>query len=56
MNYRLEKATEMLENRELAISEIGLTVWFHDVSHFYKALTAKYGMPPKKYRDENYGV
>ncbi|MBQ8409071.1 MAG: AraC family transcriptional regulator [Clostridia bacterium] len=55
MNYRLNRAVEMLENCDLSISEIGILVGFHDVSHFYKAFTAKYGMPPKKYRSEHYG-
>lgn len=50
MNYRLEKAAEMLENQELPISEIGVSVGFHDTSHFYKAFSAKFGMPPKKYQ------
>ena len=53
MNYRLEKACAMLKNPELSIAEIGLTVGFHDLSHFYKAFTAKYGIPPKKYRMRN---
>ncbi len=54
MNYRLEKAAEMLENRELPISEVGVSVGFHDTSHFYKAFSAKFGMPPKKYQTANY--
>ena len=56
MNYRLKKATQMLENQELSFSRIGLTVGFHDVSHFYKAFVAKYGMTPKKYRTERYST
>lgn len=54
INYRLEKAVEMLENPELPISEIGLSVGFHDTSHFYKVFSAKYSMPPKKYRETYY--
>ncbi|MBE6577965.1 MAG: AraC family transcriptional regulator [Ruminococcaceae bacterium] len=50
-NHRLGRAVEMLENEELSIFDIGMSVGFHDVSHFYKAFTAKYGMPPKKYRE-----
>ncbi len=50
-DLRLGRAVEMLENKELSISEIGMSVGFHDASHFYKAFTAKYGMPPKKYRE-----
>ena len=54
ITYRLEKSVEMLENHELPIAEIGLGVGFHDASHFYKAFSAKYGMPPKKYRETYY--
>ena len=50
--YRLGRAVEMLENKELSILDIGMSVGFHDASHFYKAFTAKYKMPPKKYREK----
>lgn len=52
MNYRLQRAAEMLENHTLSISKIALSSGFHDVSHFYRAFSAKYGMPPKKYREQ----
>ncbi len=55
MNYRLEKAAQMLEHQELPISEIGMSVGFHDTAHFYKAFGAKFGMPPKKYQLIHYG-
>jgi transcriptional regulator GlxA family with amidase domain len=55
MEYRLSKAIEMMENKDLSVSSIGMNVGFHDVSHFYKAFSAKYGMPPKKYREKTYG-
>ena len=54
-DYRLGRAVEMLENNELSIFDIGMSVGFHDVSHFYKSFTAKYGMPPKKYREQLHG-
>lgn len=54
LNIRLEKAAEMLENRDLSIAEIGGAVGFHDTSHFYKVFSAKYGMPPRKYRETYY--
>ena len=53
-NYRLERGAEMLENRELSISEIALSVGFCDASHFYKAFSSKFGMTPKKYRELRY--
>ena len=55
LNYRLDKAVEMLENRDLPISQIGIRVGFHDTSHFYKAFTARFGMLPKRFRQEKYG-
>ena len=54
IEHRLGRATEMLGNREVSIFDIAMSVGFHDVSHFYKAFTAKYGMSPKKYREEKY--
>jgi len=54
MNFRLEKAAEMLENHDLSIAEIAGCVGFCDTPHFYKAFSAKYGMPPKKYRETYY--
>ena len=55
LNYRLDKAVEMLENGDLSISQIGIGVGFHDTSHFYKAFTARFGMLPKRFRQEKYG-
>lgn len=51
MRYRLERAAEQLKTAELSIAEIGIGVGFHDVSHFYKAFSKKYGMSPKQYRE-----
>lgn len=52
--YRLEKAVEMMENQQLSISEIALSTGFYDVSHFYRAFTEQYGIPPKEYRFKKY--
>ena len=56
MRCRLERAAEMLENRELSVSEIGYFVGFYDTSHFYRAFSAKFGKTPQKYREERYGA
>ena len=53
-DYRLSKAVELLENKNISINETGLSVGFHDVAHFYKAFSGKYGMSPKKYRSLKY--
>lgn len=49
--YRLVMAAKMLENEKLSINEIALSVGFHDMAHFYKVFTPKYGMSPRKYRE-----
>lgn len=54
-DYRLTKAVEMLENENISINEAGISAGFHDVAHFYKAFSGKYGMSPKKYRSLKYG-
>ena len=54
LNYRLDKAAEMLENKALSVAKISLAVGFYDVSHFYKAFLARFGMPPKKYSTQKY--
>jgi transcriptional regulator GlxA family with amidase domain len=55
INYRLDKAVEMLEDRDLSMLKISMSVGFHDISHFYKAFTARFGKPPKQIRREKYG-
>ena len=54
--YRLRMAVKLLENMNLTINEVALSVGFHDVAHFYKAFSAKYNMTPKKYRITNYNL
>lgn len=53
--YRLKKAAEMLENKELSINEISLSVGFKDTAYFYKVFTKMYKTTPKKYREKVYG-
>ena len=54
VNYRLDMASQMLEKKDVSISEIGVSVGFHDASHFYKSFSKKFGMTPKRYREEKY--
>ena len=49
--YRLSKAATALEDSRQSISDVALSSGFSDLSHFYKAFSAKYGMTPKKYRE-----
>lgn len=53
--YRLIKSVEMMENYDISIGEIALSTGFYDVSHYYRAFSAKYGKPPKVFRNQLYG-
>ena len=53
-NETIVRAAEMLENHDLSIAEKAGCVGFCDTPHIYKAFSAKYGMPPKKYRETYY--
>ena len=52
--YRLLKSVEMMENYDVSIGEIALSTGFYDVSHYYRAFSAKYGESPKMYRTKLY--
>ena len=52
-NYRLLKASEMLKDDALSISEISSSVGYKDVTYFYKVFIKKFGVTPKKYREKN---
>lgn len=54
LDYRLKKSIEIMENKELSINEIADLTGFYDVSHFYKAFSEKYGVTPKKFRQQMY--
>ncbi len=49
--YRLSIAASLLANGKQSISQTAFLAGFQDLSHFYKAFSAKYGMTPKKYRE-----
>lgn len=55
MNYKIEKAAEMLEDHDVALSEVALNTGFCDLSHLHKAFKARYGITPKKYRIQKCG-
>lgn len=48
---RLEKATELLRNHHLNISEIAFKCAFNDLGHFSKCFRAKYNCSPSEYRE-----
>ncbi len=52
--FRIIKATELLENESLAISEIVYKVGFQNYSHFIKVFKLFYnGISPKVFREQN---
>ena len=53
INYRIDKATEMLQNPNASVSDIAYTVGFHDPSYFTRIFRRIVGMSPSCYREEN---
>jgi len=51
LNIRLEKAKELLKEKNLNIENISEMVGFKDSSYFSKSFKQKYGMAPHYYRD-----
>lgn len=51
-NARLEKATHLLTDGDMTISEIASETGFSDQSYFSKVFSAKYGIPPSEYRTD----
>ena len=58
MNYakkiRIDRAKVLLLTTNQSILDIGLTLGFHDQSHFYKTFKKFTGMSPSQYRNTNY--
>lgn len=50
IEYRLQKASELLKNTDLNITEIGTRCGFVDMSYFTRMFKRSYGCTPKKYR------
>ncbi len=51
-NYRLKKAVEMMENKQLTLPNIALSTGFYDYSYFSKQFIKKYNKSPGAYRRE----
>lgn len=50
IQYRLQKATNLLKDATLNVTEISEIVGFNNVTHFIQAFKKVYGISPKKYR------
>lgn len=48
-SYRLEQAAKRFSSGEQNILDAALGVGFHNLSYFYRAFRAKYGMTPKEF-------
>ena len=48
-SYRLEQAAWRFSAGEQSILDVALSVGFHNLSYFYRAFRAKYGMTPKDF-------
>ena len=49
-SVRLEKATSLLANKSLMLTEIAFECGFSDQSHFIRCFKQKYGVTPNQYR------
>lgn len=52
---RIDRAKVLLLTTDSSILEIGLTLGFHDQSHFYKVFKQFTGVSPSEYRNKNFG-
>ena len=50
-DQRLDKASELLRNIELSISEIAYKCAFNDLAHFSKSFRSRFNCTPKEYRE-----
>jgi len=51
-NLRLEKAVELFKKRECSITDVSLSVGFHNLSYFHRAFKKKYHMTPLSFINE----
>lgn len=49
---RLNTAAFLLNNTDLTISDIGLSVGYDNLSYFHRIFRKKFGLSPKNYRDK----
>lgn len=50
INYRLQKASDLLVNEPAPIKIIAEKVGFHDQTHFSKAFKEKFGIAPSFFK------
>jgi len=55
LNYRLDRARDMMMHREFSLTEIAVAVGFCDAAHFSKSFTARFDTSPRTFREEILG-
>ena len=54
-DVRLQAAARMLENDSVSVSKAAENAGLFNISNFYKRFNERFGMSPKRYRDEHRG-
>lgn len=55
-NIRLRRAAQLLEDKEIQISEVAFLTGFNDLSYFGVCFKKQYGVTPKNYQNEKGGI
>lgn len=54
INYRMNKAAELLKNSKIPIAEVGRSVSYDNQLHFSRAFKSIFGISPREYRGKHY--
>jgi len=54
INYRMNKAAELLRSSKLSIAEVGGLVGYENQLHFSRAFKSVFGSSPREYRGKHY--
>ncbi|MBP5198266.1 MAG: helix-turn-helix domain-containing protein [Lachnospiraceae bacterium] len=50
---RLSQAAYLLTHTAMAVADVGIAVGYENLSYFHRIFQARYGVTPKRYRNEN---
>lgn len=54
INYRMNKAAELLKSSKLSVAEVGISVGYENQLHFSRAFKSIFGISPREYRGKHY--
>ncbi len=54
INYRMNKAAELLKKSRISIAEVGSSVGYGNQLHFSRAFKSTFGISPRDYRSKYY--